>query len=456
MDKMDYLRRCLGALLLVLLSAAWAPGASAQEGTHHEDLFVMVDECLKQKYYDRALRLLDTLSKSEMEEADDTTKLYYNLSSGRVYMFKPDYVKAERHIDEAMSLYEKLRYRYVSYVEILASKAYICDVLGRRAEAAVWYRKALIRGKTLKHETSVDVDNCCYVNLANIYNEAGEYKLASEFYKKVQWQDSLNIVEFHVDHYGKELERYMQYGKSGNWLKAKEVNDSLTNYCRVKYGENHMFYLSCLQNEGTIQGSLNDYAKAAVPYEETIRIGKAYSLQSYDVAYAYCRLVECYCNLDSLDGLTALFPEATAYIKALNDERVSEYEPCLFLSLACVRNRGYNGAIPLLEAFLSHAPKYMQWGVPHAVNKLAWAYLYADKYQEIVDWLSPMLSDTKALPDNFQSVIPQLYKTLGCAYYLLKQRDEAVRNLKEAVRLSNGELENDSHIVGILKELEAL
>lgn len=444
----------LRAFIIVLFCVILLPCASAKGPTDHEDLFLKVNKCLETKEYDEALKLLNSLPKSEMDVADNTEKLFYNMLYGRTYLLKQDNQKAEHFLDKAISLYEKLQLRYTSYIDMLAFRAYASDALGKRTEAAKWYRKALVKGKTLEH--NVDIDNCCYVNLANIYNEAGEYKLASEYYQKVQWKDSVNIVEIHVDHYGKAQERYMQYGKSGNWQKAKEVNDSLTSYCRTKYGVSHDYYLSCLQNEGSIQGRLKDYAKAAIPFEETIRIGKAYSLQSYYVGYAYCRLIEQYCDIDSIDKAISLQSEAIAYIKELNDERISEIESCLFIGLACVRNEGYDAGILALEIFLSHVPPYMQWGVPYAINKLTWAYLNVGKYQEVVDMLDPILSKAKELPDNFQSTIPHFYKTLGCAYYKLKRKEDAISSLKEAIRLSEGELADDNIILDMLKEYDAL
>ncbi|MGM9795517.1 MAG: tetratricopeptide repeat protein [Candidatus Aphodosoma sp.] len=386
---------------------------------------------------------------TDISAADDTTKVFYNLLFGKAYLLR-DNIKAEHYLGEAITLYEQLKFKYPSYIDMLIFRAYASDALGKREEAARWYRKALIKGMVVEHNG--DLDNCCYLNLGNIYNENGDCALAKEYYNKIQWLDSLQKVEIHADYYAKAADRYLQYGKSKNWIRAKAINDSLTNYCLTKYGEKDNYYLSCLQNEGTIQYSLGDYDMAIKPYIETLRIGKKYGLCNYYEGYAYCRLIELYCNQDRIEEAISLFPEAVDYIKKLPNKSISEVEPCLFIGMACVRNGDYDIGIMALEKFLSLMPEYMAWGTPYAINKLSWAYLNVGKNQEVIDLLEPILARGYELPDNFQALRPYLHKTLGCSFYVLQQKDKAIINLKEAIKLSNGELSNDSLIQEIFEE----
>lgn len=415
----------------------------------YDKLFAKAKYYLDKSQYDKAIHILTEIPITDISAADDTTKVFYNLLFGKAYLLR-DNIRAEQYLGEAITLYERLRFKYPSYIDMLVFRAFASDALGKREEAAKWYRKALIKGKVVEHNS--DLDNCCYLNLGNIYNEKGNYALAKEFYDKIQWLDSLQKVEIHGDYYGKAVDRYLQYGKSNNWKRAKAVNDSLTNYCLTKFGERDNYYLSCLQNEGTIQYSLGDYDMAIKPYIETLRIGKKYGLCNYDVGYAYCRLIELYCNQDNIEDAIAIFPEAIDYIKKLSDKNISEVEPCLFIGTACVRNEDYDIGIMALEKFISFMPEYMTWSAPYAINKLSWAYLNVGKNQEVIDLLTPILARGNELPDNFQSLRPYLHKTLGCSFYALQQKDKAIFNLKEAIRLSNGELSDDSLIQEILEE----
>lgn len=72
--------------------------------------------------------------------------------------------------------------------------------------------------------------------------------------------------------------------------------------------------------------------------------------------------------------------------------------------------------------------------------------------QEVIDLLSPMLSRGESLPENYQSLRPYLHKTLGCSYYVMEHKEEAITNFNEAIRLSGGELESDTLIQEILSE----
>ncbi len=91
-------------------------------------------------------------------------------------------------------------------------------------------------------------------------------------------------------------------------------------------------------------------------------------------------------------------------------------------------------------------------GVPYAINKLTWAYLNVGKNKEVIDLLSPILAKGETLPENFQSIRPYLHKTLGCSYYVMKHKDEAIVNLNEAIRLSGGDMVNDPLVQEILSE----
>lgn len=416
----------------------------------YDKLFAKAENYLGKSQYDKAIYILTEIPITDISAADDTTKVFYNLLLGKAYFLGQDNNKAEQYLGEAVTLHERLRFKYPSYIDMLVFRAFASDALGKREEATRWYRKALLKGQVIEHNG--DLDNCCYLNLGNIYNETGNYALAKEYYDKIQWLDSLQKVEIHGDYYGKTADRYQQLAKSNNWAGAKAVNDSLTNYCLTKYGETDNYYLCCLQSEGSIQYSLRDYEMAIKPFLETLRIGKKYGLRNYYVGYAYCRIIELYCNQDKIEDAITIFPEAVKYIKMLADKNISEVEPCLFIGMACVRNEDYNTGILALEKFLSFMPEYMSWGAPYAINKLSWAYLNVGKNQEVIDLLTPILAGEHQLPDNFQSLRPYLHKTLGCSFYVLQQKDKAIFNLTEAVRLSNGELSDDSLIQEILEE----
>lgn len=367
MRRIGKIIKYLRAFAVAHLLAIAAPCISAENSksaADYDNMFVEVQGYLNKGKNDIALDLLNKISEKEISSVDDTTKVLYNMLLGKTYLLRQEYGQAELYLGKAISMYETLGFKYPSYIDMLVFRAYASDALGKRDDAAVWYRKALVKGKVLEHNN--DLDNCCYLNLGNIYNEAGNYNLANEYYRNVRWIDSLQRVEIHGDYYGRTCERYRQAGVSDDWLKAKEINDSLTDYCLTKYGEANDFYLACLQSKGTVQNRLQDYGQAEIPYKEILRIGKKHSLQSYYVGDAYCRLIECYFYQNKKDDALALYPEAVEYIKRLADKNISEVEPCFFIGMVCVKNKDYETGVAALEKFLSMPPDYMQWAVPYA------------------------------------------------------------------------------------------
>lgn len=400
--------------------------------------------------YDRALKELFVISDAELIEADDTTKVLYNTIKGKIFLFKQENDSAKHYLSEAISLFESLRFKYPSYIDLIAYRAYASDALGEREEAARWYRKALIKGKVVEHNP--DIDNNCYLNLGNYYNETGNYPLAKEYYDKIAWIDTLQKVEIHADYYGRLCEKYQNLGKMGEWNGAKQVNDSLTNYTFYRYGENHPFHLTCLQSEGTIQSSLHNYVAAEKAFKNIVEIGERYNILSSDVGYAYLRVIEMLCNQDSVSQAIDILPKARDYLTQLNDDNTSIIESCFFIGTSCVRIQDYETAILSLETFMVNCPKYMQWGIPYAINKLTWSYLNVGRNDDVVSILTPILEQGDKLSENFQSLRPYFHKTLGCSHYVLGNRNESIKNLKEAISLLPEEMSQDSLIQEILNE----
>lgn len=400
--------------------------------------------------YNDALKELSVISDTELIETDDTTKLFYCNLKGKIFLLKQEYASAKHYLSEAISLYESLRFKYPSYIDLIVYRAFASDALDEREEASRWYRKALIKGKVVEHNP--DVDNNCYLNLGNYYNETGNYQLAKEYYDKIVWIDTLQQVEIHADYYGRQSEKYQHLGKLGEWDGAKKVNDSLTKYTFYRYGENHPFHLTCLQSEGTIQSSLHNYVAAEKAFKNIIEIGERYNILSSDVGYAYLRVIEMLCNQDSVSQAIDILPTARDYLMQLNDDNTSIIESYFFIGTSSVRIQDYETAILSLETFMANCPTYMQWGIPYAINKLTWSYLNIGRNNDVVDILTPILEQGNKLSENFQSLRPYLHKTLGCSHYVLGNRIESIKNLKKAISLLPEEMSKDSLIEEILIE----
>lgn len=424
----------------------------ARTPAEFDKIFDRVQSLYDKSEYDKALKEMSVISEAELIEADDTTKVFYNTLKGKIFLFKQENDSAKQYLSEAITLYESLRFKYPSYIDLLVYRAYASDALDERDEAARWYRKTLIKGRVVEHNN--DIDNNCYLNLANIHNEAGEYEQAIEYYKKISWVDSLQKVEIHPLYFSKLSERYIAHSKNGNLQQAKMVNDSLINYCKTKYGENHEYYLIGLQSESSLQNSWGNYKSAEIANKEIIRIGKSYKLVSNIVATAYIDLIDNFCKQDSLNLAIEIFPEAIDYIKEFEGENISVFQPCFSIGTTAVNIGEYEVGIMALEKFISNSPIHMQWGLPYAFHYLTWAYLNTGRNQDVVDILTPMLKNSAELPDIFNDIVPFLHKTLGCSYYVLGDREKSLEHLNKAISLQPETMSNDSLILDIFKELE--
>lgn len=415
-----------------------------------DKIFDRVQSLYDKSEYDRALNELSVISEVELIEADDTTKVFYNNLKGKIFLFKQENDSAKHYLSEAITLYETLRFKYPSYIDLLVYRAYASDALDEREDAARWYRKALIKGRVVEHNN--DIDNNCYLNLGNLYNELGDYELASEYYKKINWIDSLQQIETHPLYYSTQCGKYLKYSKEGDLIRAKAVNDSLINYCRVKYGEESDYHLVSLESEASIQSSLQNFQLAEKANKEIIDIGRRYDLKSGFVAKAYCGLIANLCCQDSLGSAITLFPEAVEYVKDYESSTCSVYEICFSIGQCAVGLVDYEVGILALEKFLNNYPSWIGWKIPYAIHYLTWAYANTGRNEEVLSLLTPLLAQDYKLSEEFQPLRPYLHKTLGCSYYVLGNEPEATKHLNLAISLLPEVMTDDSLIQEILSE----
>lgn len=413
-----------------------------------DKIFDRVQSLYDKSEYDRALNELSVISEVELIEADDTTKIFYNNLKGKIFLFKQENDSAKHYLSEAITLYETLRFKYPSYIDLLVYRAYASDALDEREDAARWYRKALIKGRVVEHNN--DIDNNCYLNLGNLYNELGDYELASEYYKKINWIDSLQQIETHPLYYSTQCGKYLKYSKEGDLIRAKAVNDSLINYCRVKYGEESDYHLVSLESEASIQSSLQNFQLAEKANKEIIDIGRRYDLKSGFVAKAYCGLIANLCCQDSLSSAITIFPEAVEYVKDYESPNCSVYEICFSIGQCAVGLGDYEVGILALEKFLDNFPSWLEWEFPYAIHYLTWAYVNTGRNEDVLSILSPLLAQENGISEQFIPLRPYIHKTLGCSYYVLGNESEAIKHLNLAISLLPEVMTNDSLIQEIL------
>ena len=413
-----------------------------------DKIFDRVQSLYDKSEYDRALNELSVISEVELIEADDTTKVFYNNLKGKIFLFKQENDSAKHYLSEAITLYETLRFKYPSYIDLLVYRAYASDALDEREDAARWYRKALIKGRVVEHNN--DIDNNCYLNLGNLYNELGDYELASEYYKKINWIDSLQQIETHPLYYSTQCGKYLKYSKEGDLIRAKAVNDSLINYCRVKYGEESDYHLVSLESEASIQSSLQNFQLAEKANKEIIDIGRRYDLKSGFVAKAYCGLIANLCCQDSLSSAITIFPEAVEYVKDYESPNCSVYEICFSIGQCAVGLGNYEVGILALEKFLDNFPSWLEWEFPYAIHYLTWAYVNTGRNEDVLSILSPLLAQENGISEQFIPLRPYIHKTLGCSYYVLGNESEAIKHLNLAISLLPEVMTNDSLIQEIL------
>lgn len=445
--KKYFVKQSIFISLILIFNCIIIFGNNIQNTEYYDSIMLDSQSSLDNADYVQALNKLNRITPNELAQVDDTTLLFYNTLKGKILFGLEDYTSSILYLKNAISFFEKLRYKYPSYIQLLFSLGCAYDIIGERDEAESYYRKVLLKGKVVEHDSFLD--NNCLINLGNIYNERGDYKLAKEMYDKIQFLDSLQIYEIHGDYYGRQLERYMEAEKQGDWKKAKEINDSLIDYTLIKYGPSDPFYLSCLGNRTTVFISLGKQEEAKESCRDIIQLSNEYKLNDYEIGNAYLKLIELLSYEDKLDEASNLFTECASYINQLNDERLNIYESFLHLGTSAVRLGLYNEGIQALELFLNNIPDYMEWGIPYAINKLSWSYLMTSRHEAAIELLSPLLSNGN-FPPNYKNIVPYLYKTITLAYYYVGDREKAFYYCNILNKETPEIIHNDEELINIL------
>jgi tetratricopeptide (TPR) repeat protein len=394
---------------------------------------------------------VSSINNAQINAADDTTKLFYNIIIGKANLpDNPDISIAS--LTKAIQLYEKLQFKYPQYIELLHYRAFASDLTNDRITAEQWYRRTLLKGYVVEHD--IDVDNNCYLNLGNIYNERGDYELALEAYHKIQWKDSTMQVEIHGDYYGKMLNKYVTLGSEKKWHDALVLNDSLINYTKTKYGITHNYYLTALTNKGVICNSLHDWAAAREVYKLILDIGKEYYLIDHSIAYAYIRYIELSCNMHLLGDAMAIFPEAVRYLNDHYDPSNPAYALSFYVGMEMVNQGECEAGIVMLENYLANATSIDdKWSIPYAINSLSFAYVILNNPEKCIAILKPILDADNTGDNLFPIAVIGMYcQTIGFAYYQLSEFDRAMHFFEQSEQIKStiGEA-SDQHNIDFIQ-----
>jgi tetratricopeptide (TPR) repeat protein len=439
--KSNLLRLHIAILIMILLVHISPSYGQA----NFDAVFLQADSLLKIGRNSEALSLVN---KVYVAESDDTTRLFYNIIVGKANLLSEP-KESVNAISNAIALYEKLKYKYPQYIELLQLRGFASDIMDDRDDAEYWYRRALLKGNVVEH--NMDIDNNCYLNLGNIYNERGDYNLALEAYNNINWIDSTQRVEIHADYYGKSLNKYMELSKEHRWQEALLFNDSLINYTKIKYGVKHSFYHSVLINKGVILNcGLHKLQESRDVYEDLIKIGKTNSIYDSEIADAYLRFTEISCNLGNLNDAINIFPEAVEYLNKNNDPESPAYDLCLYIGLELVKQEEYDAGIAALCKYLDNAlVDRDSWAIPYVINKLSFAYLMDGANQKCIDLLSPIIEGYNSGDNSYQDSMVALYcQTIGIAYYFEKCYKISLKYLtqSEQIKQSIGESSDSTNI----------
>lgn len=427
-----FLLLALGTVVVIFINAK-----SIQE---FDVLLIKSKDNLSKGDYMSALRYLNELSKEEIIEADDTTKAYFYYIYGGALVIKGNYFNSIPYLTEAIDLFENNKFKGIDYLDLMLFQALAYDFLDDKEDAIKWYRKILLKANSISHDSSFD--NCCYLNLGNIYNEMGQYELAKGYYEKINKIDTIPFVEVRGDYYIKQSQKYLEYSKAQNWDKAKAVNDSLFIYTLIKDGNSHPNHITRAECMGTIHYCLNEYEEAEKSYRYIIDVCKANSIINEEVGYAYESLITTLCYQNKIEEAIKIYEEAKEILIQTESDRVNVFSPIFYIADVLFRANDYENAITAYDIFLKNYPEYMKWAIPYAVNNITWSYLVLGNNDNVIDILENLFADESKIKDKFQPVIAYLHKTLGLAYYLNGSEKEAVRHILKAVEL-NPQLNDD-------------
>lgn len=96
---------------MMLTSLILAPCVIAKEPKTikgYDEVFNKAQKYLDKNQNEKAINILTELPLTDISSADDTTKVFYNLLLGKAYLFGQKNELADKHLEKAVSLFERL------------------------------------------------------------------------------------------------------------------------------------------------------------------------------------------------------------------------------------------------------------------------------------------------------------------------------------------------------------
>ncbi|RXE64662.1 hypothetical protein ED328_15630 [Muribaculaceae bacterium Isolate-001 (NCI)] len=103
--------RILRFFAVMLTSLILAPCVIAKEPKTikgYDEVFNKAQKYLDKNQNEKAINILTELPLTDISSADDTTKVFYNLLLGKAYLFGQKNELADKHLEKAVSLFERL------------------------------------------------------------------------------------------------------------------------------------------------------------------------------------------------------------------------------------------------------------------------------------------------------------------------------------------------------------
>ena len=376
------------------------------------------------KTNNEALSILSKIEPQCLSSDNDTLKAIFLELKGQALHNAKRYQECIPVCKESVRLMEKANIRQYEYLDALCIIATSYYRLKDYKNAEKYYEKSLVKSKTAKVKATAPYSANIYLNLGNLYKEAGDTLLANSCFQKYATFNSANSIDIsdwnYIDWENSCWDKIDSLNKIGQYQKSIDVYTTLIDGVSKKYGIGEKYILATYSKGILLARYLNDYDDAQLLFEEVIRNRKTVSSNNESVCGAYCNLVLCYSVEGNFSQMDSIISAGMVYMKEANSTQYPAHCIYRFAGNGAYWNKNYEMAIKYYEKYLN--PQYKRengTSYEEIVNQLSVSYILSNKPKEAEFLLSSFLkTDESRLEKEKSPTLANIYHNLGRSYML--------------------------------------
>ena len=364
--------------------------------------------------------------------------------AGGYVLFRGQYARAERLLQDALTLYEQNEETSVAPIaSIFASLGTIYEAQGRYSQAKQAYQQAIqLREKTLSPDHPDVIEILTYIGRIELCQ--AHYEKASMVLERAFSYQNLHSSQFHP-HLLITLHLLATlYHQQGNYTQAEDTLQRLVFICQQTLGDTHPSTIESLSKLTLLYYVHSRYQQAEDLHQQTIEILSIGAYTSYQTVPSLRSLGLMYCLQGQYDQAETLLRQALAICqRTFGNAHVETAESLKHLASMYRMTGRYEQAVDTLikacmlltDIFGTSHPE-----VAEALRSLGIIYGLQSKYVQAEEVLQQSISIFSALFDSFHPDTTESCRALGVLYSLRGEYTQAETLLQQTLHMQRKSL----------------